>query len=435
MNGKSRKIGSFVYKQRTKIATTVMCLILCAATLITTVSATNTVKIIYNGEEHEITTLRTDIDDIIDHSGIEYDKNTNYIDTSLFDDYGVIVIDTVCRVTIADEERIVTLKTHGTVRDALKEAEVELGEYDELDGAQLDDHLSGGLVITVKRAVSVMISADGDITTVYVTKGSTIEDALNKAVITADDDDIISKPLDTVIDKNTAVKITRVSVVERKETQVVEFKTKEEKDKKMAKGKTKIKQEGVNGEQEAIYEDKFVDGELVESNLKSATITKEPVDCIKIVGAKAAAVSANAKSAGAKGAKTTSGGVKLASGVRTISVFTPPSSLKLTKNNIPTSYKRKITGNATAYHCGTHTATGAAVKAGIVAVNPRQIPYHTAMWIVSNDGKFVYGYSFAEDTGGFVNFTGSMTTLCDLYMPTLDDCYAFGRRAVTIYIL
>lgn len=436
MNGKSKKKDSFLYRNRARIATTVMCLILCVATLMTTVSASNIVKIIYNGEEREISTLRTDVDEIIKQSGIAFDPKTNYIDTSRFRDYGIIVINTVCGVTFIDEDKTVTVETHGTVKSALAEAGITLDEHDELDGAKLDDYLSEGLVVTIKRAVSVMISADGDITTVYVTKGSTIADALNKAVITADDDDIISKSLDSVINSNTAVKITRISIVERKETETVEFKTVEEKTNKLAKGKTKIKQEGIDGQQEAVYEDKYIDGELVESNLKATKITKEPVDCIKLVGTKAAAISANAKaSAGASGAKTTKGGVKLASGVRTISVFTPPTSLKLTSDNIPTSYKKKITGNATAYYGGTITATGASVKPGIVAVNPRQIPYHTPMWIVSNDGKFVYGYSFAEDTGGFVNFTGSMTTLCDLYMNTYDDCCAFGRRAVTIYIL
>ena len=318
---------------------------------------------------------------------------------------------------------------HGTAADAVAEAGFEMGEYDELEGMKPEDNLEDGMEIKINRAVSVSISADGDITTVYVVKGSTIEDALDKAVITADDDDIISKPLDKVIKSDTAVKITRVSVVERTETETVKYKTVKKKTNSLAVGKAKIKQKGVNGSQTAVYEDKYVDGELVESNLKSTKIIKKPVECIKLVGTKASAVSANAHAAGSKG------GVKLASGVRTISVFNPPASLELDKNNIPTSYKRKLTGSATAYYGGTHTATGATVKPGIVAVNPRQIPYHTAMWIVSNDGKFVYGYSFAEDTGGFVNFTGARTTLCDLYMPSLADCYSFGRRNVTIYIL
>lgn len=438
MNGKSKKENSFFFRNRTRIATTVICIVLCAATLITTVSATNTVKVIYNGKEHEVRTLRSDVDDIIEQSGIKYDKLKNYVDSSLLEDRGIIIIDSVCKVSIVDGDRTITLKTHGLVKDALKEANIKLGEHDELDGVTLEDNLISGMTIKVLRGVSVMISADGDITTVYVTKGSTVEDALNKAVITADDDDIISKPLTTVIDSNTAVKITRISVVERKETQKIKFKTKEEKSNKLEKGKEEIKQKGVNGEQEAIYEDKYVDGKLVESNLKSKKVLKKPVECIKIVGTKAAAVSASAKRAagsGAKGAATTSGGVKLASGVTTMSYFTPPASLQLTSDNVPTTYRQKLVGNATAYYGGTITATGASVKPGIVAVNPNQIPYHTPMWIVSNDGKFVYGYSFAEDTGGFIYFTGSKATLCDLYMNTYDDCCSFGRRAVTIYIL
>ncbi|MCQ2480468.1 MAG: ubiquitin-like domain-containing protein [Clostridia bacterium] len=398
----------------------------------TTVSALNTVKIIHNGKEHEISTLRTDAEEIVKRSGIEFDEKSSHIDTSLFEEKGIIFINDICTVTFIDEDKEITVTAHGTVNDALKEANIQLGENDELEGADKDDYLSTGLVVKIKRAVSVMISADGDVTNVYVTKGSTVEDALNKAVITADDDDIISKPLNKVITKNTTVKITRIHIVKRTETQTVEFKTVVEKDKTLAKGKTKIKQQGVDGEQEATYEDKFIDGELAESNLKKTKITKKPVDCIKIVGTKSSVVSANAKTSASK--NKTSGGAKTASGVKTISVFTPPESLKL-KNNVPTSYRRKISGSATAYYGGTITATGARVKPGIVAVNPRQIPYHTAMWIVSNDGKFVYGYSFAEDTGGFVNFTGSRTTLCDLYMPSLNACYAFGRRDVTIYIL
>ena len=48
----------------------------------------------------------------------------------------------------------------------------------------------------------------------------------------------------------------------------------------------------------------------------------------------------------------------------------------------------------------------------------------------TNDGKFVYGYCTAEDTGGAI--TGNIV---DLYYDTMDECYAFGRRNVNIYIL
>ncbi len=132
---------------------------------------------------------------------------------------------------------------------------------------------------------------------------------------------------------------------------------------------------------------------------------------------------------------TTAVSTILASNVRAYSTLEVPSGLKLTKDLVPVSYSKKLTGTASAYSGGGVTATGKNVRPGYIAVNPNQIPYHTKMWIVSNDGKYVYGYASAEDTGGFIYWTGSSATLCDLYFSSSSTCYDFGRRGVTIYIL
>ena len=50
---------------------------------------------------------------------------------------------------------------------------------------------------------------------------------------------------------------------------------------------------------------------------------------------------------------------------------------------------------------------------------------------ISNDGV-VYGYAIAADTGGFVK-KGYFT--CDLYMNSTEQCYQWGDRGVTIYVL
>ena len=39
---------------------------------------------------------------------------------------------------------------------------------------------------------------------------------------------------------------------------------------------------------------------------------------------------------------------------------------------------------------------------GNVAVDPRIIPYGSKLFIMSADGKYVYGYGIACDTGGSV---------------------------------
>ena len=79
------------------------------------------------------------------------------------------------------------------------------------------------------------------------------------------------------------------------------------------------------------------------------------------------------------------------------------------------------------------TATGSSVRPGVVAVDPREIPYGTEMWIVSSDGKYVYGFARAEDTGGFVHFRNGATV--DLYMNSYEECCNWGWRGVKIYIL
>ena len=69
---------------------------------------------------------------------------------------------------------------------------------------------------------------------------------------------------------------------------------------------------------------------------------------------------------------------------------------------------------------------------GTIAVDPKQIPYGTKLWITSADGKFVYGYAVAVDTGAFVQ-RGS--ALADLYMGSYQEACWFGRRTLNIYVI
>lgn len=95
-------------------------------------------------------------------------------------------------------------------------------------------------------------------------------------------------------------------------------------------------------------------------------------------------------------------------------------------------YSRVLSCTATAYSCegyvGT-TAIGTTARVGAVAVDPKYIPYGTKMYIVSDDGAYIYGFATAEDCG---NFRGCHV---DLYFDTVDECWNFGRRTCTVYIL
>lgn len=76
------------------------------------------------------------------------------------------------------------------------------------------------------------------------------------------------------------------------------------------------------------------------------------------------------------------------------------------------------------------TALGTTARYGAIAVDPSVIPYGTQMYIVSDDGVYIYGYAVAEDCGGAIR--GNMI---DLYFDTVAECFEFGRRACTVYIL
>lgn len=77
---------------------------------------------------------------------------------------------------------------------------------------------------------------------------------------------------------------------------------------------------------------------------------------------------------------------------------------------------------------GTRTASGTTVHVGVVAVDRSVLPLGTKVYVVSNDGKYVYGFAVAEDTGVRGNSI-------DLYMDTNRECIQFGVRECTVYIL
>ena len=100
------------------------------------------------------------------------------------------------------------------------------------------------------------------------------------------------------------------------------------------------------------------------------------------------------------------------------------------------TYSKVMTCSSTAYYSGGSggaawtTAVGARVGVGTVAVDPKVIPYYTKMFIQTTNGRRVYGMGTALDCGGAVK-----GNIVDLWFPSKADCYNWGRRNVTVYIL
>ena len=96
-------------------------------------------------------------------------------------------------------------------------------------------------------------------------------------------------------------------------------------------------------------------------------------------------------------------------------------------------YSKVLTCTATAYSCEGyvgHTYSGTVARVGAIAVDPSVIPLGTELYIVTNDGRYIYGYCVAEDIGGSIK--GNKV---DLYFDTITECWRFGVRTCTVYVL
>lgn len=91
----------------------------------------------------------------------------------------------------------------------------------------------------------------------------------------------------------------------------------------------------------------------------------------------------------------------------------------------PEGARRVLQVVATAYtHTGRPTASGVMPYVGGVAVDPRVIPLGTRLYVEG------YGLARAVDTGGLIK-----GNRIDVFLETAEECYAWGKRTVNVYIL
>ncbi len=241
--------------------------------------------------------------------------------------------------------------------------------------------------------------------------GGTVADALKQAGFTVDEHDFVEPSLDTFIKATDYIDYTDIGYTSGTYTEAIPFETKTEYTSTLNKGVTKVTKSGVNGSKVVNYTQKIVNGVPTLKEIVSTTVLSQPINAVKLVGTKA--IVANPKN--------------------WISTLAPAKAIELDENGVPVKYKSKMTVRATAYtHTGNNCATGVKPQPGYIAVNPKVIPYGTKMFIKTVDGKYIYGYAVAADTGGFIK---KHPTGIDLFMNTKSECTNFGVRKAEIYIL
>lgn len=389
------------------------CIFLVFAVLYFTVNVT---AVCCDGEIQTVYSFTSDDEKIVAKTPFVVAEKDKIIPYDTEEGNKIIAIAKEHTVKVYDGKKFIKkVKVTGTVKDAIDKAGLKLKLGDEANEG-LDFPITEDTKITVVRGFRVSVTADGK-TQKLNFSGGTVAQLLKKAGITLSDIDIVEPARNTKITESTDVVVRRVKYEHKTVKGVVEYETRVEYDKSKYEDEATVKVKGKNGKKTETIRKIYIDGKLEKTEVIETAITKKPVTKVVI-----------------RGSKERPGGYLggYVSGKRVFSELTPPFQIDLDENNRPTKYKKVITGKATAYCTGTTCSTGVRAMPGRVAVDPREIPYGTKMYIVSSDGRWHYGYCTASDTGGFIY---NSSTVVDLYMRSYTDCVNFGRRNVDIYIL
>lgn len=256
--------------------------------------------------------------------------------------------------------------------------------------------------LSIQRAFEVTVAADGEALPVRMTEG-TVESALARAGVVLGEHDYTEPGLTAALEEGDTVTVHRVVYQDTVEYEAIPYETEYVTTSLFfrKRSRTMTLQQGQEGEKAITSRERWVDGELESSQVVDVTVTREPRNTvIKSYGAGAP-----------------------------VSSRTGPDGT----TNPPSSYRAVYTGRATGYSASRgRGASGLGLGYGTVAVDPNLIPYGTLLYIASTDGRFVYGYAIATDTGTSLQ---NGTALVDLFYGTYEEALLNGVIEVNVYVV
>ena len=310
---------------------------------------------------------------------------------------------------ITDGDRVVVYTSSATDPAAvLDEAGLALGA----DDTYTTQAGIGISEIKVQRSVTVTVDNCGEIMTVNA-KDETVASVLKRLNIQVDGSTAVSAPLEVTVTDGMKITVTRSVHNTETYTAAIPYETTYCYDSTLPAGLESVVTEGADGLLLCTANVVYLDGQESSRTITKQTVIRQPVNKVVAVG--------------------TGTDIPVSKFSDRGLVITEDKIILPTGEALP--YKGTMQAKGTAYThtdpgCDMYTATQTVVHIGTVAVDPRVIPYGTRMFIVSNDGEYIYGVSTAEDCGKSIK-----QDRIDLYYPTRGECLQFGERDCTIYFL
>lgn len=251
---------------------------------------------------------------------------------------------------------------------------------------------------------AVTISVDGNLIETVAERTDTIAMVFAEEGIILGEHDEVNFALSEKITDNMEITVDRVEYIDVSLSEAIAYETVYEESTLYKMGTEFKSQEGQIGCKVTTFTEKLVNGEVAESKI-AYTQVYEPVNEIITVG----------------------------------TAYNEPYSKRLgdfeLDGGIPTEYAYIVSGKVTAYTAppGAGTYSGRKLEVGTVAVNPDIIPFGSELYICSKDGKRVYGYAIAADTGDLTEVVADV--FMGLTSEHYDDACDWGAQFCDVYVL
>ena len=296
-----------------------------------------------------------------------------------------------------------------TVSDALAAAGISLHDAD-LVAPPHESPLVPGMQITVVRARPIQIFGP-DLALEARSRASTVGELLFETGVSLGPLDRVEPAVELPLPANGAVRIVRGRESELSELRLIPFQTRVQYTAELDPGARQRIRGGVAGLVERLVRVVYEDEAEVRRDPIQERILRPVVDEI-ILAARTVAPQIPFFPVPVVAAPTIPGA--------------PDVPVRRVVNMVATAYDPGpiSTGKSPGHPAYGITATGIRATYGVVAVDPRVIPFYTRLYVPG------YGYAVAADTGGDIK-----GNRIDVFFPTYNEAIQWGRRSVPVYIL